>query len=185
MLNQRGQGFDVFKLLIAAVVAGAILVILMQTLQIIRPLNTQDPNEVAATSVKSGINNPGIPDYVENVTFKKGSALRAATIAEKSKALSTNQVCVKKSGSTPNPGSFEDNGGVAVIEYIGNSDQQVRLVVLCDRAGGLLAKNGYIDVLGDYKTLTGTDGLGVDSAGCFEGVPDSSRACLIAIVSEQ
>ncbi len=184
-MNQRGQGFDVFKLLIAAVVAGAILVILMQTLQIIRPLNTQDPNEVAATSVKSAINNIGIPDYVENVTFKKGSALRAATIAEKSKAVSSNQVCVKKSGSTPNESSFLDNDGVAVIEYVGSTDQQVRLVVICDRAGSFTGGTGYTQVLEDYTTLTGSDGLGVTSEGCFDAVPDSSRACLIAIVSEQ
>ncbi|MBI2597754.1 MAG: hypothetical protein HYW50_01005 [Candidatus Diapherotrites archaeon] len=42
-LNQRGQGFEVFKLLIAAIVAVFILTIMLQILQGIKPPTQGNP----------------------------------------------------------------------------------------------------------------------------------------------
>ncbi len=75
----RGQAFEVFRLLIAAVVAGAILMVLLGLLQnLITP--TTDPQTAAAQLVKkyATYGGTGATDYIQ---FRKGMAIDAAAIA--------------------------------------------------------------------------------------------------------
>ena len=176
-MGERGQGFDVFKLLIAAVVAGAILLILMQTLQVLPQLGNRDPNDIAAETVKTQITNIGLPKFVPNVTFKKDDALSARTIAEKTKALAPDQVCVTTSDSTPGgASSFDDSGDGKTVFYKGGFNQQARLMILCDRQSEIDATISSFPNLG---------GLGVSSSHCTITEDSSSRYCIISIVSDQ
>lgn len=81
MLNQKGQAFDAFKLLIAAVVAGSILVILLQIIGGIT-IATQKPARVMSqemSTVKSG----GMCSTSSSVVkFSEGTMLTANAVAE-------------------------------------------------------------------------------------------------------
>jgi hypothetical protein len=80
MLNERGQAFDAFKLLIAAVVAGAILVILLGIIRTIIPVG-QDPITIMGqelTKVKEG----GVGTVsTTTVEFNPGTDISANAVA--------------------------------------------------------------------------------------------------------
>ena len=177
-LGSKGQGFDVFKLLIAAVVAGAILLILLQTLQILPQIGSENPNNSASNAVKSKINEPGLPQFIENVTFNNGDSLNAKTIAQQSKALSPEQVCVLVSNSAPTSTNSNVPSGGVVVAYTGSFSQTTRLLVMCDRASELqvsLAAYGYDT---DPYTIDPTDCESFDDS-------SSSRFCVVAVISDQ
>ncbi len=179
-MDSRGQGFDVFKLLIAAVVAGAILLILLQTLQILPNIGSQNPNNAASNAVKSKINEPGLPQILDNITFSNGDSLNAKTIAQQSKALSPEQVCVLKSASAPNSDNFKIPGEAGrVVTYDGSFSQQTRLLVICDRSSEMQAS------LSDY----GYDNapFSIDPSDCGDSFDSASstRYCIVAIISDQ
>ena len=180
-MDQRGQGFDVFKLLIAAVVAGAILLILLQTLQVLPAIGSTNANNAATNAVKSKVNELGLPQIVENVSFKNGDSLNARTIAEGSKALSGGEICLLKAENAPNAGSF--TGNPQVIIYKGNFEQKVRLLVVCDRSGDIGK------TMDDYEYGNSSSfGLDVTSCNGSSGGTDfavengSKRVCLVAII---
>ncbi|HLC78924.1 MAG TPA: hypothetical protein VJG83_00705 [archaeon] len=190
-LNSKGQGFDVFKLLIAAVVAGAILLILLQTLQILPNIGSQNPNNAASNAVKSKINEPGLPQILDNITFSNGDSLNAKTIAQQSRALAPEQVCVMLSESAPNKINFDDkeqNG--EVVEYKGSFSQTTRLLVMCDRASelqGSLSSYGYDDSPYNIDPTDSCNGSSNNASAGNDGFDDesSSRYCLVAIISDQ
>jgi len=174
-MNSRGQAFSVFKLLIAAVVAGAILLILLQTLDVLPDIGSQNPNESAANAVKSQINSPSLPQFVDNVTFEKDDSLNARAIAADSRSLDASQICVIISPNVPNFGAFSTGGGTGgatkIIQYNGTFPQEVRLMIMCDDA----------DVLGTAITLDyGYTAIPVSSCS-FSG---SNTACVVAIVGK-
>ena len=83
LLNKRGQAFDAFKLLIAAVVAGAILVIILSMLGgFITPGG--DPVTVMAQSVQSVRGAPGSGTVSSQIVqFQKGQVISTTAIETK------------------------------------------------------------------------------------------------------
>jgi len=179
-MDSRGQAYSVFKLLIAAVVAGAILLILLQTLQVLPGIGQKDPNSSAANVVKSQINQPGIQRLIENVTFQNGDSLNARTIASDSGGLSEDQVCVFLSESTPNIEAFDDFGGSGkVVLYDGFSAQSVRMFVMCDRLGDIPTSLDRYDVDQRY-------GIDAGIGDCDTGnARPTSTYCIVSIISDQ
>ena len=178
-MDSKGQAFSVFKLLIAAVVAGAILVILFQVLAIIPDPGGQAPNEVAASNVKSQQNKAADLKIVRDVTFKPGDVLNHKTISSDSDGLSSSQVCVLLSDNAPNYDAFEADGAGKVITYNGSYSQKVRLLIVCDRYDDLTN-----ETLSTYST---DDKYGVDESGgdCEAPSNDSSNYCIVAVISDQ
>ena len=185
-LGSRGQGFDVFKLLIAAVVAGAILLILLQTLQVLPTLGSQGPTDSAANAIKSQINNPGSVKFLDNITFNRGDSLNAKTIASQSKGLGEDQVCVMLGKNAPNVSNFKATNG-KIISYNGSFAQKTRLLVLCDRQKEI---NGDIGNYG-YKGGSGSESYfdsDISSSQCgssFSSTGGTSTYCVVAVVAEQ
>ncbi len=191
-MNAKGQAFDVFKLLIAAVVAAAILLMLLSILNqdIFNP--NQDPNQIAIKAVKDLKNQRGSPQFLDNVTFKNGATLIASAIADKSDGLSTNQVCVLKSDKAANSTNFTNptssaQGKIAqgkIIKYIGSSAQKTRLLVMCDRMSDMSSgKIGYNN--GSFSQLGfDTGDFALSTSSCWSGASDSTTVCLVAIVPE-
>lgn len=141
-----------------------------------------DPNIIATTSVKDLKNQRGSPQFLDNVTFKNGSTLISSTIADKSRGLSTSQVCVLVSPNTPNSSKFVPPTSGAegkIIRYDGQSSQKARLLVLCDRKSDMGSNDGAFKALGfdsgDFK---------LNISGCWDGASDSATVCLVAIVPE-
>ncbi len=179
-MNHKGQANSVFQLLIAAVVAGAILIILLQVLRIIPPLGGDDPNEVAANAVKSQVNDVGLVKLTSSVTFGQQSSLNARTIADKSGGLAPDQVCIVLGNSAPSFGNdtvWNLGGGEGqLVQYKGGFSQTTKLLVVCDRSGELdqtLEDYGYSD---DISTDDCSDKFGSGS---------TSKVCLVAIISDQ
>ncbi len=171
----KGQGFDVFKLLIAAVVAGAILIILLQVLQILPSIGSESPNNSAANAVKSKVNELGLPVIINNVTFNNGDSLNAKTIAQQSKSISSDQICVLVSDSAPNRDNFEVKANGKIVVYDGFVSQQTRLIVLCDRANELETS------LEDYGYDEDPYNIDIGSCGTFDS-SSTSRFCVVAII---
>mgnify|MGYP006282203329 CR=1 FL=1 len=98
MLNEKGQSFDAFKLLIAAVVAAAILVIIIGIInQVDTPL--RDPLEVMNLGVTS-LTAPDVGNYYKNVEFKEGSFISANGVASEA-GKNPGTVCFCDSANPP------------------------------------------------------------------------------------
>ncbi len=176
-MDQKGQTFDVFKLLISAVIAIAILVILMNILGGIPGIGSDNPEKLAEDTVRGKLNSIGSPGFVNKVVFKKDDTISARSIALKSEALSEGQVCVLVGSKTPNNKSFEETAPGKIITYAGEGQQQTRLMVLCDR------ESDIEDTLRNYKF---TDKFGISPNRCnpAPSTSGSQKFCLVAIVSE-
>ena len=120
----RGQAFEVFRLLIAAVVAGAILMILLGILQgMVTP--TQDPQQAAAQLVKkySDYGGKGTSDVI---TFTPGSSIYLPGVAAEA---SMDTECVK--GAVDQKMSSRFSTSDEYITYSGKTNYKARLQVEC------------------------------------------------------
>lgn len=177
-MDNKGQAYSVFKILIAAVVAGAILLILLQTLKLVPNLSGQEPNDVAAEVVKSQLNDLGIVKPRNDVTFNPGDSLNAKTIAENSEALSREQVCVLVSPNAPrgdDEGVWSHETG-ALVQYNGSSAQRTRLLIVCDRASEITTS------IEDYGY---EEDIPVEDCESFDGSGENNtRYCVVSVVSD-
>ncbi len=123
MINQRGQAFSVFELMIAGVVAFAILMVLMQVIGGV--LTGQDTDALSAISdaVKSA--NPSGEQPVSNFVLKKGVSVDQSDLA-----LATDldaESFIFELGAFGSSSEIETDG--TYIKYIG-SQQKKKLAAL-------------------------------------------------------
>ncbi|MBI4044387.1 MAG: hypothetical protein HY392_01640 [Candidatus Diapherotrites archaeon] len=178
-MNQSGQAFSVFKLLIAAIVAVFILALLLQILSNINPPNVGDPTDEAASKIKTLITKLGTPERTTVVTFEPGKGLVGRTIADKTGALSPESVCVMlgRSDNDTQPTPFQEIDG-KTINYTGNSTIQRRLYILCD------LENKF----NDGTAFSDLSGFGlVDEAFRDGGIPcspadNTNRYCVVSVI---
>ncbi len=178
---KRGQAFEVFRLLIAAVVAGAILMVLLQILgSFTTP--TQDPQKVAAQFVRdlSGYGGVRVSDPI---TFKKNMAIDLAAVAREA---SVPEDCVfgavaddlrerfKKDGTT----DIKDKGKVEsgkTIVYTGSANLVARIWVGCQSLPSDKSKKKNVEVnIPDYG-YTGKPQF--DFSDCTQDI-----GCVVAIL---
>ncbi len=172
-MNSKGQANSVFKILIAAVVAGAILMILMNVLEdIISPVK-EDPNNFATNLVESNINSAGIPDFT-NVTFSKDDSLNSKTIALKSKVIDKDRVCVLVSKGAPNYDGFSSNNSL-MVQYTGSYNIKTRLMVMCDKGDELAESMDVYEYSSDYGFDVTTD---------CDGIETPNKYCVVVVVGE-
>ncbi|MCD4740333.1 hypothetical protein K8R43_04025 [archaeon] len=100
MFNEKGQAFDAFKLLIAAVVAGTILVIILGMLQgFIVPVG--EPMHVITQSISSVKQARGSGTVSpQNVQFVKGDVMSTSGIADQA-GVNQGTVCFCNGTLTP------------------------------------------------------------------------------------
>lgn len=77
---RRGQAFEVFRLLIAAVIAGAILMVLLNVLGGLT-ITTQDPDDFVKQAVKSMASEGGAKTS-NTIVFKKGMMVNLYAAAD-------------------------------------------------------------------------------------------------------
>ena len=173
VLNNKGQAFSTFQLLIAAIVAIAILAILFQILGIIPGIGQQEPSSNAADLVKSLVNKPATPKTSSQVTFKPGESINAKSIAEGSQAGVTAASISLTKGDFANDQTFEVGGTGALrnITYKGSSSKNVRLWAICD------AKR---DIQADVEALKPSETFDSGTEFCPE-VEDGETCCLIGL----
>lgn len=129
----------------------------------------KDPGTEAAKMIMDYQNKPSELKIVEKVTFKKDDSLNAVSIADRTKSLTKEQICLSK-GDLENNADFEKVG--SVIRYKGTSRKQVNLLVVCDIASDL--KTNLSENYADYATYA-------DDCASNNNSTDSSTLCLIAL----
>ncbi|MFH0970406.1 MAG: hypothetical protein V1776_03015 [Candidatus Diapherotrites archaeon] len=170
-MNTRGQAFSTFQLLIAAVVALAILVLLLNIIGSLPNLGGQKPNKVASDLVASQVNAPSELRTSNSVTFTREDSLNAQAIASASQVVTQGQLCLSL-GDFPEDGDFTTNDSGNIIKYAGSSNLRVRLSVICDTGTELiddLTDNGIVD---DWTS---------SNSACGDVTSLSQTACIVAL----
>ena len=137
MLNQKGQAFSVFNLLIAAVVAVVLLALLLSILaQIVPPGSSQDPPIAAASIVKDAVSNKASLQQTSEVIFVTNTSLnRRALALETEGKINDNEVCVGISTDDFQDSDNEDVWFVndsTSITYKGSDRRRAHIMVICD-----------------------------------------------------
>ncbi len=170
-LNQKGQAFSTFQLLIAAIVALAILVILLQILHVIPDISDKKMSEEAKNFISRGITSPSdLQTSNGRIAIKNGDTLNAKAIADQSGVVSENQICISK-------GDFEDSDDFSFTDAEGTilkfngSQTGIKISVLCDTGSEIendLQKNG---ITADW----------MNTPQCETVSQLSQQACIIAL----
>lgn len=167
-MNSRGQAFSTFQLLIAAVVALAILVLLLNIIGSLPSINSQKPIKVASDLVASQVNSPAELRTSSSVPFGKEDSLNATSIASQSGVVTNSQICISK-GDHIDTDEFVLSSSGKVLTYNGSSALRVKISVLCDTGSQIqedLEENG--------------DGFGSWVDDC-QDLPENQTACIIAL----
>jgi len=151
--DKKGQAFSVFKILIAAIVALAILMLLLNIMGMINFNPANKPDSAAKDMVKTAYSN----EYQlqsKVVTFNKDSKtiIPAHITASGGAAIDNEQVCFEQPVSAIN--GFEIQSGCGTngqILYGGNTDREVTLYAICGSdaqsigqgSGGVVNPSGY------------------------------------------
>ncbi|MFH1895789.1 MAG: hypothetical protein ABIJ74_04430 [archaeon] len=144
MLNQRGQEFSVFKLLISAIVAIVILTLLLQILGIINFNPNTDPANAAENLLKAIDSSPYQPKVTDRLDFTSENTINTASLAE-STGLSRDQICLLvEDGLTGFNASTQNS-----ISYTGSSTVRVKIVGICADQQDL-AEAHFTEFLTDY-----------------------------------
>jgi len=171
MLNERGQEFSVFKLLISAIVAIVILTLLLNILGIIDFNPNTDPAEAAKnllTSMDSSVFQEKVSGRLD---FSSKNSINSAALAE-STGLSRNQICLSKSDDLPV--DFEATG--TLISKTGASSIRVELVGICAYKENF-DSNEYLDYAQQLSKATFE--IPPD---CFKKVVIGEKACLLVLI---
>ncbi len=136
----KGQAFDVFRLLIAGIVAMSILSILLPMLSAaFNP--SQSPDSVAQDVVNGAYSSPGQPKTSSKVVFNKNSILTRKGVVKKAQGLYEERVCFVRCDEDPVsvyirscPSSFIDrfeieDDFIRLAEHV--TRQDARIYVLC------------------------------------------------------
>ncbi len=128
--NEKGQTFDVFKLLISAIIAGVILTVLLSIIQSGPIIPGQSPSDLATAKLKEAYST-GTGSLLQSnlVSFSNQAQLNPSTLAENADLVSE-QVCVS-SGDATNASKFSVNSD-GIVTYIGSGTFRAKLSVLCD-----------------------------------------------------
>ncbi len=143
--------------------------------------DNNNPMDEAKKNVRNLVNDLGVPKKIGQVTFKSDAILAAKPIAEGTRELSSDQVCVLIGNSLENNNNFQYEGIFkgSVIAYKEKLTQHASLWMLCSRA------NEIRDDISD----NGLD-LELNIDDCEGGFKDlinensSSRVCVVGVAEE-
>ena len=176
-MDNKGQGFSTFQLLIAAIVAIVILIILLAILRVIPGISsTGDPVQAASDKLKDASTKLSQHFKTDIVTFDPGDTMTAKAIVIAAEVgLQENQLCLSL-------GDFADYGDVWSISseydrvsYKGSASKNVRLSVLCD-----LGMDLEDDIDKYYREDAGLQPEWVSGCPCVIQHPNDI-CCLIAL----
>lgn len=133
----KGQAFDVFRLLIAGIVAMAILSILLPMLSAaFNP--SQSPDSAAQDVVNAAYSSPGQPKTSSKVVFNKDSVITKRGVVKKAQGLYEERVCFVRCDEDPVaqyirscPSSFIDrfeieDDFIRLAEHVSRQDAKIK-----------------------------------------------------------
>lgn len=174
----RGQSFDVFQLLISAIVAGAILVILLNIIGIINPPGS-NLNSEATALVKTGLTSSyGSPVSKSNLSINNTITLAPTTIAQGTE-VSASDICVSAGSFTDDsPSLFAPTTDGRALKYLGSGSKKIGLTVVCGRGSDLRDGLGYISGFEDSWVSS----CGGGSWSCTDET--SNQTCCVVALTE-
>jgi len=148
-LDQRGQAYSTFKLLIAAIVAMAMLAILIPIIMQAMGWLTNSPLNETKSLISDLVGSPGAVKHTPEVAFKPDEVLPASALVERL-PISADQICM----STGQFEADEQNGFSCIIcsgrdepctacnggdepqrlRHNGNATTAVKIAVVCDNS---------------------------------------------------
>lgn len=173
-MNSRGQAFSTFQLLIAAVIALAILVLLLNIIGSIPDFSGAAPNKSASDLIAGQVNSPGELRTGQSLQFGKEDSLNAKSIASLSGVVTSGQICISRGDHVSGDSTSTDFEFTSddVLRYNGSSSLRVKISVLCDTGTELandLEANGIQD---DWLS---------DNPKCDSVTQLNQTACIIAL----
>ena len=180
-LGQKGQQFEVFKLLIAAVVAVVILTLLLTIIGRINIFGQGNPQDEAGKIVDALTPTNGVSRTSEQVIFKTNDGISDRGIASKTRGtLSEEQICVLPGDFADQvPEKFQYNGNGKSVVYVGTSQQSAEVIAICDTGSEIANYRG-----GNYfEEYTGTDGISeswVSDCRCLQS-DFRQKCCIVAL----
>jgi hypothetical protein len=186
-MNQTGQAFSVFKLLIAAVVAVVILTLLLSIIGQINIFGQGDPGEESAKLVNTLANSRGRVAISGQVVFSGGNGISNRAIADETRgSISANQVCVVPGDffeEADDTGLFTFTDGIS-LTYNGSSPRSAQIVAICD-TGREMADDDYFNVYTGFTDDEGSGGINpewVDDEIC--GCLGSRQTCCVVALKQ-
>ncbi|MBN2067566.1 MAG: hypothetical protein JW744_03805 [Candidatus Diapherotrites archaeon] len=150
-MDSKGQAYSVFKLLIAAIIAVAMLYILMSIIGLIVPPGN-DVQNYAKQMIQKQKDLLGAMDTSPAVSFNAGTSLATKALVGNS-GLTSDQICIHK-------GDFATNQNLSLagnsIVNGGTSNLSVKARVVCDHSNNLVQT---VEDLESGIDLSGDDGV--------------------------
>ncbi len=158
--NKKGQAFDVFRLLIAAIIAVAILAILFNVLNIIKlPAGEADQviNQVVERTYQNAVAGFQASSY-EQVQFEPGDVIVAGSVAAKASGRAEDICFAYDSGF----GTTTFTIGSTYLRFEKNTPQKFSIRVICGNStSGYTTISDFFDAAGEeydnYTTGTYTE----------------------------
>ena len=172
-MNDRGQAYSTFKLLIAAIVALAILMILLPIISSVLGILQNDPTDKTRELLNNLYNQPETLKTAEDVTFTPNSNISGLALSEKL-PLGKNEICMSL-------GDYEADteAGFAVsgdehhrITWNGVSNKVVDIVVVCNLNFDML-EQGFDGTIVEERSWEYSD--------CEDICGEDGRCCLVAL----
>ncbi len=161
-MNQEGQAFDVFKLLIAAIIAMSILFILVPIVMRASILFTKNPGDETKTLLSVMYDKKDSMQETDKVTFKKDTSLAKATLVGGT-PLSKEQVCYHLGDFSDASNEWSSQGDLLI--YRGSGERTVKIAVIC--TGGQEQLNSDIEsYFPDYSALSDCECAESDQTCC-------------------
>jgi len=136
VLNQKGQAFSVFELMIAGVVAFAILIILLMVINNVNTGVTSNPKDAISTAVKTvGVSGQTTTNVF---SFKNGQQVSADDISSQT-GLDVGSLFFM-TGQFGNDSTITIAEGKSVL-YTGSTEKKVQAIVNCKQNEGALANS--------------------------------------------
>jgi hypothetical protein len=176
-VNKEGQAFSVFKLLIAAVVAIAILGILLSILGGWDPFRRGNPSEKAIALLKQIGSGTASEVFSDTATFQYNSSVNRKQLAD-AMDLDETRVCVHP-GIFLGKSEWKYSAPGKKIAYLGTGERKARFVAMCS------VGNELIQDIEDYgQSLKSEWASYPDECECSDPNDPNNieRCCIIALV---
>lgn len=185
-MNQNGQAYSTFKLLIAAIVAMAILAILIPIIMQVMGLIKANPTDEAKSLMSSLIDAPGSMRITKEVSFGPGTDLSGSALAERV-SVSQDQICMS-TGEFETVGSdeagfqclnCEDSDSTQQrILFNGSAERVVKIAIVCNKWTG--DSGGLADDLEDYGLNDGEGDPTIEES-CGNICSEGGKCCALVL----
>ncbi|MDO8627866.1 MAG: hypothetical protein Q7K42_05345 [Candidatus Diapherotrites archaeon] len=175
-MNSKGQGGEVFKLLISAVVAFVILGILLSLLGGLGGGFGSNPGDVARNKINEALKNPGSPrPSNQDVQFVSGENIAPSAITSGT-GITSDQICILQ-GQHETTDGFKFSGRTLFYE---GQTKKTSMDVLCNNSANIQQ-----NLSESYSGFTTELSEGGDDSpvSCGQGcLQDSGGTCCVVIL---